>query len=164
MRGMRWAIALRDAAAIVAGCALVALVFNAVRGDGIPLVQKEEYQILVPCPETMGDATALAPDAPALRSPRALVVDARPAAEFERWHTASALNVPYDYLEPTPPAVIQRIAASGAAEVIVYGDGADPDSGEQLARELSGKGIRNVSYVTGGAAALQKGAPSGGQP
>lgn len=161
---MRGVTALRDAIGVVIGCSLVALVVNAVRSEGIPLVAREAYQILVPCPETRGEAAALAPDAAAWRNPRALIVDARPATEFARWHAASALNVPYDYLEPTPPAVIQRIAASGAAEVIVYGDGGDPDSGEQLARELAGKGIRNVSYLTGGAAALEQSAPSGAQP
>ncbi len=38
--------------------------------------------------------------------------------------------------------------------MVVYGDGGDPDSGEQLARELAGKGIRNVGFVRGGAPAI----------
>jgi hypothetical protein len=37
---------------------------------------------------------------------------------------------------------------------MVFGDGQDPDSGEQLARELAGRGIRNVRFVQGGAPAL----------
>jgi hypothetical protein len=39
--------------------------------------------------------------------------------------------------------------------VVVFGDGGDPDSGEQLARELAGAGIRNVVFVAGGAPRLQ---------
>lgn len=70
------------------------------------------------------------------------------------------MNVPYDYLDPTPGSVIEelarRIARSKAQRVYVYGDGEDPDSGEQLAREISGKGVRNVFFVRGGAPALQE--------
>ena len=110
----------------------------------------------------MGDAALLAPDSAALRDPRAAVVDARSAEAFARWHLTRAMNVPFDYLEATPPDIIRRIASSGAREVIVYGDGEDPDSGEQLARELSAKGLRNVHFVAGGAPAIEAAAEQGG--
>jgi hypothetical protein len=41
---------------------------------------------------------------------------------------------------------------------VVFGDGGNPDSGEQLAREIAGKGIRNVRFVEGGAPLLEKAA------
>ena len=70
------------------------------------------------------------------------------------------MNVPYDYLDPTPPQVLRElaraIARSRARRVVVYGDGDRPDSGEQLAREISGHGIRNVCFIVGGAPALQE--------
>jgi hypothetical protein len=47
--------------------------------------------------------------------------------------------------------------------VVVVGDGEDPDSGRELARELAGKGLKNMAYVTGGAPAL-KAALTGGRP
>jgi hypothetical protein len=149
-----WPVALRDAASMVVVCAVMASAVNGIRGDGIPFIQKEAYEILVPCPETTGTATAVAPDTAKLRDQRVAIIDGRPAEAFQRWHLARALNVPYDYLEPMQPTVIRRIAASGAREVLVYGDGDDPDSGEQLARELAGKGIKNVGFVKGGAPAL----------
>ena len=66
--------------------------------------------------------------------------------------------MPYDWLDPIPGADMQRlaraIAASRATRVVVYGDGERPDSGEHLGREISGRGIKNVSFVRGGAPAL----------
>jgi hypothetical protein len=56
---------------------------------------------------------------------------------------------------------VHAIAASGASQVVVFGDGKDPDSGEQLARELAGRGIRNVRFVQGGAPALETAASGG---
>ena len=157
-------IVLRDAAIVVVACAGVAFGFNSVRRGGIPLVQRSEYQILVPCPETTGEAVALPPDAAVLQDSQALVIDARGVEAFGQWHMAPAINVPFDYLQPTQPDVIHRIAASAAREVIVYGDGHDPDSGEQLAREISGKGIRNVRFVSGGAPAIMALKPPGARP
>ena len=161
MRGVKQAsvqsipVAVRDAVIIVAACAALAFLFNTVRSEGIPLIQKEDYQILVPCPVTTGEVTRIEPGL--LRSPDQgrLIIDSRALGEFTRWHVPEAMHVPYDYLDPTPPETIQRIASSGAQSVVVIGDGLDPDSGEQLARELSGKGIRNVAYVAGGAPAIR---------
>jgi len=147
-------VALRDAALAVVLCSVLSVATNAIRNDGLPLVQREEYQLLVPCPEVAGDASAVSPDTSLLRDPRVLIVDARSAPEFAQWHVTRATNIPFDYLEPTPRETIRRIASSGAREILVYGDGDDPDSGEQLARELSGKGVRNIHFVTGGAPAI----------
>jgi hypothetical protein len=78
--------------------------------------------------------------------------------------------VPFDYLDPTPEKTIQdlarRIASSGAKRVVVYGDGDEPDTGEQLGKEISGKGIKNVFFVKGGAPALRKASTDepGGRP
>lgn len=156
-------IGLRDAIAITIACFPFAFAFNALRSDGIALIQQKEYQILVPCPVTEGtveatDAEALKPDAP-----RTLLIDARSSEEFQRWHLPGALNVPYDYLEPTDPKTINQIVSSGAKRVVVYGDGDNPDSGEQLAKEIAGKGIRNVAYVRGGSSRLNKSGTVGGE-
>jgi len=140
---------------VVAIFSAIGLAVNGVRGDGIPLVQRTEYQILVPCPETTGDVETLLAGDSTLHDTRTLLVDARSGVEYERWHMPGATNVPFDYLDPTDPAAIHAMASSGARRVVVYGDGEDPDSGEQLAKELSGKGIRNVGFVVGGATALR---------
>jgi hypothetical protein len=149
-------VVVRDAVIVLLSSAAVGLVVNVARPHGIPFIQKTEYQILVPCPEGSADAPAMGADAPEFREARTLRVDARAAAEHAAWHPAGAINLPFDYLAPAPPAEVKKIASSGAARVVVFGDGNDPDSGEQLARELAGAGIRNIFYVAGGAPALQK--------
>jgi hypothetical protein len=150
--------AVRDALVVVAACAAVGAAVNALRPDGIAFVQRSEYEILVPCPEGSGDAQAIPADDPAVWEPRTLLVDARSAADHARWPPGPAMSVPFDYLEPTSPERVRRIASSGATRVVVFGDGSAPDSGEQLARELAGKGIRNVVFVKGGAPLLEKAA------
>lgn len=149
-------IVVRDAVIVLLVSATIGLAVNFLRPQGIPLVQKTEYQILVPCPEASGDAPGISADDSAIAEPRTLLLDARPAADHARWHPKAAVNLPFDYLAPAPPAEVRKVASSGAARVVVFGDGADPDTGEQLARELAGAGIRNVFFVQGGAAALEK--------
>ena len=157
-------MAVRDALIVVLKCAAFSLIFNAVRPDGLALVARADYRILVPCPETAGEVEALGTDDPRLRETRTLLVDARSRAEYERWHAVGAAHVAFDYLEPTNPEAIREIASSGASCVVVYGDGQNPDSGEQLAKELAGKGIRNVGYVIGGAEMLQANTAIEGAP
>jgi len=154
----------RDALIVLGACTAVAGVVNAARPHGIPFVQKTEYQILVPCPEGSGEAPGLAASDPSIWEPRTLLVDARPAADHARWHPSGARNLPFDYLAPAPKTEVGKIASSGAARVVVFGDGGDPDSGEQLARELAGSGIRNIFFVQGGGKPLAEAvAQRGGQ-
>ena len=146
----------RDAAIVVVLSAVIAVSVNAARATGaIPLVAEREYQVLVPCPEHEGEAEAVAPSAVKPGERGMLLVDAREAEAFTAWHPAEAVSIPYDFLAPTSPELLQKVLSSRAKRVVVYGDGEDPDSGEQLAQELSGKGIRNVVYVKGGAPALR---------
>ncbi|MBI5542587.1 MAG: rhodanese-like domain-containing protein, partial [Deltaproteobacteria bacterium] len=113
------------------------------------------YAIHVPCPELSGHAEPLAATDPGLGEEGALVLDARSAAEFAAWHLPRARSLPYDYLEPVAPRELGAVVSSGASRVVVYGDGADPDSGQELAKEIAARGVRNVFYVEGGAPALR---------
>lgn len=159
-----WIVVVRDAAIIFAACAVVSILINAIRSDGIAFVQKDDYQILVPCPETTGDVDPIPPDSPLLSAPHVLVIDARSSQEFAQWHAKGAINIPFDYLEPTSIDNVQRTISSGAQKVVVYGDGSDPDTGEQLGRELSGKGVRNVHFVRAGAPAIIAATKQGATP
>lgn len=145
----------RDALLVVAVCTVVGATVNGVRANGIPYLQRTEYAILVPCPDSSGEAPGLEAHDASLWAPRTLLVDARAAADHQRWHPAETTHLAFDYLQPAAKDEVRRIASSGAARVVVFGDGADPDSGEQLARELAGAGIRNVFFVRGGAEALR---------
>jgi hypothetical protein len=155
---------LKEAVAVAAASSAVAFAFNALRVDGLPLVARAPYQVLVPCPEPGGPVVALDPGDPALVSERTFLVDARGEDEYLAGHVQRAVNLPFDWLDPTPEGTLlelaRAIAASGATRVVVYGDGGRPDSGEHLGKEISGRGIKNVCYVRGGAPALL----SGGSP
>lgn len=158
--------ALRDAVVLAVLGAAVGLAANAtVHPESIPFVAEEAYDILVPCPEPGGDVAGVSAADPTLADPATFVVDARGPREHAEWHFRDAMNVTYDYLDPTPDEAIaelaRHIARSRAQRVAVYGDGDDPDTGEQLGKEISGHGIKNVSFVTGGAEALRKQAAGG---
>jgi rhodanese-related sulfurtransferase len=151
----------REAAAVAGASALVALVANAVRPSSLPLVARVPYETLVPCPEPGGPVLALEPGDPAIASERSFLVDGRGAAEYHAHHLPAAVNAPFDWLEPLPEdrlhELARAIATSRATRVVVYGDGGRPDSGEYLGREISGRGIKNVYFVRGGAPALLSG-------
>jgi hypothetical protein len=151
--------ALLESALIVLGCTLLGAAVNLVHPRGIPYVARQAYETLVPCPEPGGEVVAVAATDPSLEEAGRFFVDARDRAAAARWRFRDAVNVPYDYLDPTPEEVLgelaRSIARSGARQVVVYGDGDRPDTGEQLAREISGHGIKNVVFVTGGAPALE---------
>lgn len=148
----------RDAAIVTVGSTVVALVFNAARAEGIPLVQKEDYEILVPCPEPVGDPEVMNADDARIKDSRSLVLDVRSKEEFESWHVENSRNQPFDWLGPPVDeevkTVAKQVAASRAQRVVVYGDGDNPDSGQEWAKLLSGARIKNVFYVKGGAPAL----------
>jgi len=150
--------ALRDAVAVTGVCAGVALGVNVLRARPLPFVQRAPYALFVPCPELAGEAEAIAPDDPSIRAKGTVLVDARERAQFDAWHPSGATSVPYDFLE-VPASAVRDLASSGARRVVVYGDGGDPDSGRELARELARNGIRSVAFVKGGALALHRGAP-----
>lgn len=158
-----WVLAFRDALLVVVGCSALAVGVNSVRSDRIPLIAKAEYEILVPCPENVGVPNPMAANDSLLKDPRSLVIDARESEAFVQWHLEGARNQPFDWLGPPVDAevksVAKQVAASGSVRVIVYGDGDDPDSGQEWAKLLIGAGIKNVSFVEGGAPALNTSLP-----
>lgn len=159
-RAVSWGTVARDASVIVLLALLCGALGNLLRPKArIDWVQKRPYDIVVPCPEPVGAAVAIAPGAPQLNDPRSFIVDARSAAEYAAWHVPRALNMPFDWLGPPVQEEVGRlakqIAATNSLQIVIYGDGGDPDSGREWARLLSGGGIRNVSYVEGGAPALR---------
>ncbi len=152
----------REALLIALVASGIALTVNGVRAHGLRLVARGEFEILVPCPEPSGSAAAIQASDPRLRDVKTLLVDARPPEDYMAWHWTSALNVPFDWLaehdriELDARDLARRIARTGKHAVVVYGDGDDPDSGQQWALLLSAAGIRNVAYVQGGCPALRR--------
>lgn len=158
---------MRDAVFLTLAASALGLLVNLVHPQRIPYLAEKEYQILVPCPVPGGEVAACQPGDARLRAADSLLVDARSEQQYAAWHLEGAVNIPFDYLEPVPPRLLdelgRRLNSRRAKRLIVYGDGKNPDSGEQLGRELSGKGFRNVIFVKGGAPALH-GAVAGAGP
>jgi len=157
LHGLRRALV--EALLVTVGASVLALVVNAARPGGLPLVADRPYETLVPCPEPGGEVTALAGVELSTASDGSFVVDARAVEAFRDWSFPGATSIPFDYLEPTPAATLEQlardIARSRARRVVVYGDGEQPDSGEQLGKEIAASGIKNVFFVEGGAPVLR---------
>jgi rhodanese-related sulfurtransferase len=155
-------VMVRDAILIFIIAAVLALVSNAFREDGIPLIAEEEYTILVPCPESIGEAISISPNDPLIGDPNSLLIDVRSPREFQEWHLPQALHQPYNWLaeqdevDRKASEIAKNIARSRKHHVIIYGDGENPDAGERWAASLSESGIKNVVFISGGAAALRR--------
>ncbi len=160
-RGTPPLLVARDVGLIVAVTSALALAVNALRSDGVDLIAEAEYEILVPCPEPMGEAESVPADDARVASEKSLLIDAREPGDFESWHLSGAVNVPFDWLAEQHEVDLQarevakRVARTGKQDVVVYGDGGDPDSGYHWAALLSAGGIKRVVYVEGGASALR---------
>lgn len=165
-----WRTVLRDAALLVVFSVGLALAVNQIRSTGgIPLVATQDYEVLVPCPEYEGTASAVAAAEVHLEEKGLLLVDARADEDHRAWHPAGSLSLPFDYLvpvadDPASKVKLRRVLDTRARRIVVFGDGDDPDSGEQLARELAGQGLRNVTFVRGGAPALRARLDGAGSP
>lgn len=162
-----WKSLVRDTTLTIAIAALLAFLTNLGRAEPMKWVQAEPYDILVPCPEVMGDATEIPADSAQLRATSTLILDVRSPQEYAQWHLGAARNQPFDWLGPPVDAEVKHlakeVARTGAQRVVIYGDGGDPDSGREWGRILSGAGLKNIHFVAGGApairAAAEKGAP-----
>jgi hypothetical protein len=152
-------VVLRDAVIMTGLSFAVGLLIALVHPEAIPFIADQEYELFVPCPEPGGVANPVPADDPVLLGEDTFVVDARSREEFHAWHFREAVNVPYDYLVPTPEETLRDLARaitrSRARRVVVYGDGAASDTGERLAKEVSGHGIKHVLFVQGGAPELR---------
>jgi len=140
----------RNAILIALAASLIGAIFNALRPSGLDWVAGSDYQILVPCPEPMGDAAPLPlAEAKDAKAPDALI-DARDPEAYSKGHLSGAQNIPYDFLSPVSRQDVERLVAARFRRVIVYGSGDEPDTGKLLAGELAAAGIKNVFFIEGG--------------
>jgi hypothetical protein len=141
--------------------AIIGIVINAIRSDGLPFIADKPYEIFVPCPEILGTVEMIAANDSRLTDGKSFIVDARSQEEFDTWHYAESICITYDYLDRIPEeelkTVTLNIINSGKERLIVYGDGdgGQGSTGYELGRELAGHGIPQVFVVEGGAEGLK---------
>lgn len=140
---------------LTAACILFAVGFNMLRPNGIDLVAQAEYQIYVPCPETMIAAESVTTEA--VQSNRhVLYVDVRPREDFRREHIRGAINFPYPLLDgELPPNRVNDLMRRGSV-IVTYDGGGRNVQGEMMAALLMTSGIPDVSHLEGGLSAWRK--------
>jgi predicted sulfurtransferase len=158
---------LLQAVIVVVISALVALSFNVLRPNGIPVIATAPYEIFSECKDSSVTTTSV--NAQQVRSSDVdkIFVDARPNDAFIREHVERALNVPYSVLFGAAAEDIEKVKEHrrqhpGAA-IVVYGvlDRTNAGQGrtdvaKPLADQLMEAGLTNVQHLAGGIVALKK--------
>lgn len=153
--------------AITVAAVLIAVGINAVRKDGIPLVAEVPYEIFSTCMDAEAAAETVSAQELSGRNEQHLIVDARPARQFEIEHAKNAVNIPFSALFGASEEDVERVRKTAAdrlvSAIIVYGAYEDPDNpgvtvdfGKPLADQLTESGLQNVRYVNGGLAEMKK--------
>ena len=141
-----------EAICLVAVGALLGIVTNVCRSDGIPLVASIPYEILVPCPM---DRVAVNEIEPAKIPKDAVFLDASDPDVFKQHHVPGAIPMPYDDLTDPTEAEVASIRALKTSAVVVYGPiEGDFNVGKQQATDLAAQGLPRIYYVKDGLKAL----------
>ncbi len=143
----------RQSFALASIGAVLGLVLNAVRGDGVALLRPF-------VPEAEGAAECSAPAGPVeidvteaeelLAAHEAVFGDVRSAAEYAGGHVVDAVHLPCSADAPDWLANVAKYST-----VVVYGE-KDADA-DLVAHSLSGSGYRDVRVLRGGFAAWRDG-------
>lgn len=138
---------------MTAGCVLIGVVFNAVRAEGIDLVARAEYEIFVPCPESLVEAeTSSAED---VLTKTVLYLDARPEEDCQRERIKGAICFPYPLLGDPAPEKVEQLKRRNVP-IVTYGEGGRDRSGEMMAKLLTELGVSEVSHLEGGLTAWRE--------
>jgi rhodanese-related sulfurtransferase len=145
---------------VVVFATLLGIVVNAVRPNGVSLIQSgapvSTAQRGAHADSAAGDTThALAEGAISLAEMKRLfdegtviILDARDASEYEQGHIPGAINIPYDRIPEYFDILNSQVPMD--AHVVVYCRSVTCDFSDQLATELKIMGYRNVSVFSGG--------------
>ncbi|MBI5489757.1 MAG: hypothetical protein HY905_20655 [Deltaproteobacteria bacterium] len=168
---MRWMEAMRgergqrrltrvagQAALLVVVPSLIAVAADLVRPDGLPLVADTDYlgDILVPCPENVKEAAAVAlVDLPADAGGMTFI-DARTRGEYLAGHIRGALSIPHRALhtgdakfKAALEADLRPLRGVPGGRIVVCGD-ERIGSGRDFASVLRENGFDGARYLAGG--------------
>jgi rhodanese-related sulfurtransferase len=140
----------------------LAILVNGVRKNGLSLVMPfpPEYR----CPSGLKEGRAI-PAKEALGQyglTGAAFLDARPKESYDKGHIKGAVNLPYSFLDAVPRKSVDQLRKYRM--VIVYCNTENDERSKLMAGELSGAGLKGVSYLEGGFLGWVKaGGPYAGQ-
>ncbi|HEU4930287.1 MAG TPA: rhodanese-like domain-containing protein [Candidatus Krumholzibacteria bacterium] len=145
---------------VIVVASLLGIVVNAVRPNGVALIQSGEpvstAQHGATADSAAADTThALAEGAISLAEMKrlfdagtAIILDARDPAEYEQGHIPGAINIPYDRIPEYFDVLQSQVPMD--AHVVVYCRSLTCDFSDQLATELKIIGYQNISIFSGG--------------
>ena len=144
---------------IIVISSVIALIFNMLRYDGIPLITDIDYDIYVPCPEPSGKIEEIKIEEAAkyIDKEKILFIDARSNRNYKKGHIKNSLNIKFSYLDAIDKEIAKKLVKKRPKKIIVYGEiDVDVDTGEELASEISALGINNVYYINGNEKEIKK--------
>ncbi len=127
----------------------IAFTANYVRSDGLSLVR--EGSARQPRMSEGGEAeTILSLEAflNVRKHPGVVILDARPADDFEQAHIPGARSLPESDWAKLLPRVLQNLSFDH--EIVVYCSGIECESAEEVAARLQEVGYSNVKVYAGG--------------
>jgi len=131
---------------IISGALGIAV--NALRAEGIPLVERWQEKVLNQQLTGGLPAVSLKQVKEAYKSGTALFVDAREQEFFEQGHIPGAVSLPVREFDLVFPRLEEQIRA--APRVITYCDGASCEMSVELTEKLLFAGLEYVEIFTGG--------------
>ena len=160
-------LTLAKSVALTAAAVLIAVVTNAVRADGIPLVTDIPYEIFSACKDAEAESAAVSDTAALKNADDTLFVDVRPKARFDAERVAGAVNLPYSALFGASADDVENVRKSASdgkiKSIVVYGtfreldsEALEVDLAKPAAEQLVESGMSNVRHIEGGLAAMKK--------
>ncbi len=134
--------------ALIVLAAITAMLTNAWRSDGIPLVG--DWSVKARFSDTAGDPMVISLELATeqFESGSALFLDARPESQYLEGHIQGALNLPWQSVDHYFMEMADRI--DGSETIITYCDGESCDLSHELALFLKEMEYANVRVLVNG--------------
>jgi rhodanese-related sulfurtransferase len=137
--------------AMLIGVVSIAIAFaaNAIRGDGLPLINRIETRLppsIDGASSNVSSVISLKDAFKRLNEKKAVFLDARDLHEFEKYHVPGAIHIEPGKTEDK----VEKIKSISAELFIAYCYGPGCPLAEELAAELATKGIRNITVMPEG--------------
>ena len=141
--------AILEAVAITFAATVIALIFNALRPNGLPVFQASDTRTKSTYPKISLDEVLQKMD-----QPRVWLLDARPEEDFQSGHIPKSRNLPYDRFDDWVEYVLSEMDPKD--ELIAYCSSPDCHQAADLADQLSELGYETIYLFSGGMEAWRR--------